>query len=137
MHTESGSRTGIADTLDSMAYAYGRLADYGQSIAHYQRSIEAYRLLGDLQGEATSRLHLGDVQHASGQPDAARHSWRQALALLTQIPGGDTGEVSERLRTGAPPDGGTDRAGSGAVKLQAPVSELFHPDGAGPPRLGV
>jgi tetratricopeptide (TPR) repeat protein len=132
MHTESGSRTGIADTLDSIAYAYGRLADHEQSIAHYQRSIEMYRLLGDLHGEAGSRLHLGDVQHASGLPAAARRSWEQALALFTQIPGADTGEVSGRLRTGAPPDD-AGPAGPGAVRLHTPVSELFHPDGAGPP----
>jgi DNA-binding SARP family transcriptional activator/tetratricopeptide (TPR) repeat protein len=101
MHGESGSRTGIADTLDSIAYAYGQLGDYGQSVAHYERALEMYRLLGDPQGEANSRLHLGDVQRASGQPDAARHSWEQALARLAQVPGADTSEVSGRLRPAA------------------------------------
>ncbi len=61
------------------------------------RRLSMYRLLGDPQGEANSRLHLGDVQLASGQPDAARHSWEQALALLAQVPGADTSEVSGRL----------------------------------------
>ena len=121
MHTESGSRTGIADTLDSIAYVYGQLADYEQSIAHYERAHEMYRLLGDPQGEAGSRLHLGDVQLASGQPDAARRSWEQALALLTRIPGADTSEVSERL---APVPRRPAPAGPGAVKLHTPVSEL-------------
>jgi tetratricopeptide (TPR) repeat protein len=97
MHNESGSRTGIADTLDSIAYAHGRLADYQQSIAHYERALEMYLVLGDLQGEANSWLHLGDVQRASGQPDAARRSWEHALTLLTRVPGADASEVSERL----------------------------------------
>jgi DNA-binding SARP family transcriptional activator len=101
MHTESGSRTGIADTLDSIAYTHGQLADYEQSIAHYERAIEMYRLLGDLQGEANSRLHLGDVRLAFGQPDVARGSWQQALTLLARVPGADTSEVSERLSPAA------------------------------------
>jgi DNA-binding SARP family transcriptional activator/tetratricopeptide (TPR) repeat protein len=126
MHGESGSRTGIADTLDSMAYAHGQLGDYQQAIAHYERAIEMYKLLGDPQGEATSRLHRGDVQLAAGQPDAARRSWEQALALLAQVPGADTTEASGRLRSAAGqpeppepsgrPDGRNDRAGRGAVK---------------------
>jgi tetratricopeptide (TPR) repeat protein len=97
-HREAGSRTGVADTLDSIAYAYGQLADYEQSIAHYEQAVEMYRLLGDPQGEAASRLHLGDIQLASGQADAARHSWERGLSLLTQVPGADTSEASGRLR---------------------------------------
>ena len=129
MHRESGSRGGVADTLDSIAYAYGKLEDHEQSIAHYERALEMYRLIGDPQAEAASRLHLGDIQLASGQPDAARDSWEQALALLAQIPGADTSEVSARLCQGPEQvercggaDGGNDRAGSGAVKLHMPVS---------------
>ena len=101
MHGESGSRTGVADTLDSIAYAHGQLGDYEQAIAHYEQALErCTRLFGDPQGEATSWLHLGDVQLAAGQPDAARRSWEQALALLAQIPGADTSEASGRLGPG-------------------------------------
>jgi predicted negative regulator of RcsB-dependent stress response len=64
-----------------------------------------YRLLGDLQGEASSLLHRGDVQHAAGAPDGARRSWEQALALLAEIPGADTSEAASRLaRDGRPPE---------------------------------
>ena len=130
MHTDSGSRTGIADTLDSIAYAYAQLANYEQSIAHYERAQEMYRLLGDPTGEANSRLHLGDVQLAAGQRDAARGSWEQALALLARVPGADTSEVNRRLRPGAESDNRNDRADSGAVKLPWVVSEPFHPGDA-------
>jgi tetratricopeptide (TPR) repeat protein len=101
MHADSGSRTGIADTLDSIAFAHGKLGDYQQAIGHYERALEMFQVLGDPQGEATSRLHLGDVQLAAGQPDAARRSWERALTLLAQIPGADTGEASGRLRSAA------------------------------------
>jgi phosphoglycerate dehydrogenase-like enzyme/DNA-binding SARP family transcriptional activator/Tfp pilus assembly protein PilF len=128
MHAESGSRTGIADTLDSIAYAHGQLGDHEQAIAHYERALELYRVLGDPEGEATSRLYLGDVQVSAGRPDAARTSWEQALALLSEVPGADTSEASARLRSlaGPGPSGGpdtrNDRAGSSAVKLRTPVS---------------
>ena len=131
-HTESDSRTGVADTLDSIAYAYAQLADYEQSVTHYEQALAMYRLLGDPQGEAASRLHLGDVQLASGQADAARRSWEQALTLLAQVPGADTSEASGRLRQepehcGGPggPEGRNNRAGSGAVKLHVVVSSVM------------
>jgi DNA-binding SARP family transcriptional activator/tetratricopeptide (TPR) repeat protein len=129
MHQESGSRSGVADTLDSIAYAYGQLADYEQSITHYKRAQEMYRLLGDLPSEANSRIHLGDIQFASGQPEAARDSWEQALALLDQVPWADTSEATRRLRPDSvrsgEPDGRNDRAGSGAVKLRTSSANFF------------
>ena len=130
VHQEAGSRSGIADTLDSIAYAYGQRADYEQSIAHYRQAQEMYHLLGDLQCEALSRIRLGDIQLAAGQADAARDSWEQALALLRQVPWADTGEATRRLRGGSwpwavQPYGRNDRAGTRAVKLRTPVSERF------------
>ena len=66
LHRESGSRTGVADTLDSIAYIYGQLGDYRQAIAHYEQALAMYRQIGDPEGEASSLLHLGDVQLAAG-----------------------------------------------------------------------
>ncbi len=97
MHTESGSRSGVADTLDSIAFAYGQLADYERSIAHYEQALAMFRLLGDPQGEATAWLDLGDIQLAAGQPDAARRCWERSRALLAEIPGADRSGASERL----------------------------------------
>jgi D-3-phosphoglycerate dehydrogenase len=129
MHTEAGSRTGAADTLDSIGYAYGELADYEQSIAHYERALDMYRMLGDPHGEATCLLHLGDAQHSSGRPEAARHSWGQVLALLGQVPGADTSAASARLRRPAGPSGEpagrSEPAARGAVKLPVLVSSVM------------
>ncbi len=97
MHTESGSRSGAADTLDSIAFAHGQLADYERSVAHYEQALAMYRLLGDPQGEAAAWLCLGDIQLASGQADAARRCWERSRALLTGIPGADLSGASGRL----------------------------------------
>jgi tetratricopeptide (TPR) repeat protein len=97
MHTESGSRSGVADTLDSIAFAYGQLADYERSTAHYEQALAMYRLLGDPQGEAAAWLCLGDIQLASGQADAARGCWERSRALLAEIPGADLSGASGRL----------------------------------------
>ena len=97
MHTELGSRSGVADTLDSIAFAYGQLADYERSVAHYEQALAMYRLLGYPQGEANTWLDLGDIQLASGQPDAARCCWERSRALLAGIPGADLSRASGRL----------------------------------------
>jgi tetratricopeptide (TPR) repeat protein len=97
LHRESGSRSGVADTLDSIAYIYGRLADYPRAIDHYEQALAMYRHIGDPEGEAGSLLHLGDVQLAEGLSRTARHSWEGALALLAKIPGADASEATFRL----------------------------------------
>ena len=97
LHRESGSRSGVADTLDSIAYVYGRLDDYPRAIDHYEQALAMYRHIGDPEGEAGSLLRLGDVQLAEGLPGAARRSWERALALLGKIPGADASEARFRL----------------------------------------
>jgi tetratricopeptide (TPR) repeat protein len=131
MHTESGSRTGVADTIDSIAYAYSQLGDYAQAVEYYERALTAYRRLGDVHSEANSRLQLGDIQFASGQENAARLSWEQSLALFNQVPGADTSEATARLRRTAGPgsrparlESRNNHAGSSAVKLRTPVSDV-------------
>jgi len=105
--TEGQIRTGLADTLDSIAYIYGRLADCPRAIDHYEQALAMYRHIGDPEGEAGSLLHLGDVQLAEGLSRAARRSWERALALLGKIPGADASEVMLRL--------GPDRAADGSL----------------------
>jgi tetratricopeptide (TPR) repeat protein len=90
LHRASGSRSGEADTLDSIAYTYSALGDYGQA-------LDIYRNIGDLEGESRSLIQLGDLELAAGQPAAARHSWEQALAALSTIPGADNRYVAARL----------------------------------------
>ncbi len=97
LHTLSGSRSGAADTLDSIAFAYSGLGECQQAIAHYERALDIYRNIGDPDGEACSLIQLGDAQLAGGQTAAARHSWEQALAAQSALPGADSGPVRDRL----------------------------------------
>jgi tetratricopeptide (TPR) repeat protein len=105
LHRESGSRSGAADTLDSMGYTYDKLADYGQAIAHYQQAVDIYRDIGDAENHAGALIRLGDMQLAAGLPARARLSWEQALAVVAGIPGVDTGEIRSRLTQLAAVDG--------------------------------
>jgi tetratricopeptide (TPR) repeat protein len=112
LHRESGSRSGAADTLDSMGYAYDGLANYGQAIAHYEQAVDIYCDIGDSEGQASSLTRLGDTQLTAGLPARARLSWEQALAVLTRIPGVDTSDVRGRLAQLDAVDG----TGIGAVR---------------------
>lgn len=64
-------------------------------------ALEGIGILHDL-GEtwltAPPLDNLGDVYHAAGDDDAARDSWKQAIAILddSQAPGAD--EVRQKLR---------------------------------------
>ena len=97
MHTESGSRSGVADTLDSIAFAYGQLADYERSIAHYEQALAMYRLLGDPQGEAFAGCTSVTCSSPRGRrtPRGAAGSGRAPCSR--QIPGADLSAASGRL----------------------------------------
>ncbi|HTU06968.1 MAG TPA: tetratricopeptide repeat protein, partial [Trebonia sp.] len=111
LHRESGSRSGAADTLDSIGYAYVGLANYDQAAAHYEQALDIYREIGDAESQASTLTRLGEAQLAAGLTARARHSWERSLALLSQVPGADTREVRGRLGELAAADG----AGAGAV----------------------
>ncbi len=109
LHRESGSRTGAADTLDSIAFVYEQLGDTVRALAHYEQALDIYRGIGDPEGESRGLIMLGDVQFAAGQRSAAERSWRQAAEVLARI-GGDTAQVHERL--GKPAAAGATGAGT-------------------------
>jgi tetratricopeptide (TPR) repeat protein len=96
-HRESGDRAGIADTLDSIAFAYTQTGEYARAIDYFEQAQAEYRQVGDTEAEAHSMLNLGDAQLAAGQAAAAQDTWEQALELLAQIPGADTTEASRRV----------------------------------------
>jgi hypothetical protein len=42
--------------------------------------------------------HLGDTYHASGDPEAARHAWQQALEILDDMHHPDASDARTKLR---------------------------------------
>ena len=107
-----------------------RLADYGQAIAHYEQALDMYRLHRRPAGPGRRPLITSATcSSPPGCPHAARRSWEQALALLTQIPGADTGEVRGRLAQPRRPRTGP---GCGTVTTPARRSVLTS---LGRPRL--
>ena len=76
----------MADTLDSIAFTYSQSGDYARAIDHFEQALAVYRQIGDTEGEALSRLNLGDAQLAYGLPDAARRSWERALGAAGRDP---------------------------------------------------
>ena len=101
MHTESGSRSGVADTLDSIAFVYGQLADYERSIAHYEQALAMFRLLGDPQGEAA--LAAAPRRHPARRGAAGRRAAQLGAVARAARP-------DSRARTSARRAGGWDRS---------------------------
>jgi DNA-binding SARP family transcriptional activator/tetratricopeptide (TPR) repeat protein len=97
MHKESGNRSGTADALDSIAFAYAGLGEFREAMTYYGEAITMYRDYGDPDGESGSLMRLGDAQVAAGRFADARQSWQHALSLLTQVPGKDSRQVTNRL----------------------------------------
>jgi tetratricopeptide (TPR) repeat protein len=97
LRRESVSRSGTADSLDSLGFAYRRLGGLQQAISHYQQALAIYREIGDPTGQAAALTSLGDAQLAAGQPEAARRSWQQALAAASSVPSADIQPIEARL----------------------------------------
>jgi tetratricopeptide (TPR) repeat protein len=86
---------GDAGTLDSLGFLrirQGRLEDDDLGRGAIDLLREAVRLSDNL--DPIILEHLGDAEEAAGQHEAARRSWRQALALLTH-----PGFQKDKIRT--------------------------------------
>ncbi len=84
--------------------------DYARAIDYFEQALGVYRQIGETEGEALSRLNLGDAQLANGLPDEARRTWERALGLLAEIPGADASPASghlARLAEGPGPGSGS------------------------------
>ncbi|MEU9736029.1 BTAD domain-containing putative transcriptional regulator [Streptomyces sp. NPDC048002] len=87
--------TGVA--LDILGTVDHRLHRLHEAVDHYDQALEAHRKVGNRWGEGHTLSNLGDVQLAAGEPEAARTSWRRALAILAEFDHPDAEKVRERL----------------------------------------
>jgi hypothetical protein len=53
--------------------------------------------VGDHHQEASAIASLGDTDHATGNPDAARGAWQHALTILEQLDHPDADRVRTKL----------------------------------------
>jgi tetratricopeptide (TPR) repeat protein/transcriptional regulator with XRE-family HTH domain len=97
---ELGDRHKQAAAWDTLGYAYHHLRDHPHAVDCYRNAVALCRDLGDRANQADTLRHLGDTQAAAGDPGAARASWQEALAILTELGHPDAEAVRGDLATG-------------------------------------
>ncbi|GGO94354.1 AfsR/SARP family transcriptional regulator [Wenjunlia tyrosinilytica] len=85
---------GIA--LDILGTVHHRLHRPDDAVDHYHQALEAHRKVGNRWAEGHTLSNLGDVQLAA-EPEAARASWQQALAIFSEFNHPDAKMILERL----------------------------------------
>ncbi len=98
-----GARSGIIAQVTA-ADQGGRCSRTGQDRLSGLRpalssadDISGRHNLGRRYEEAVLLIHLGDTHHATGNPEAARTAWQQALTILDQLDHPDADQVRTRL----------------------------------------
>jgi tetratricopeptide (TPR) repeat protein len=95
---QCGSRSGLADALDTVGRAYAGIGEHLRAIECFQESVDVYREIGD-PSEREALIVLGDEHNATGDCHAARQSWEQALAITGEDPFAEVAaQLAERLR---------------------------------------
>ncbi|KAB1141777.1 tetratricopeptide repeat protein [Streptomyces luteolifulvus] len=112
---------GIA--LDVLGTVNHRLHHHDDAIARYHQALEAHRDVRNRSGEGSTLGSLGDVLLASGEPEAARASWRQALALFEEFDHPDAEKFRERLRRLDERTAGSRPDPAGGRKLTLPTGD--------------
>ncbi|WP_433129096.1 ATP-binding protein [Micromonospora sp. CA-240977] len=95
---DSRSEAAARDTLGSIRCAFGQPT---LAIAAYRRAAELRERVGDRHQQAQTLIRLGHAQVDAGDRDAARNTWRTALALMTDMRHPDAGAVRDLLATHA------------------------------------
>jgi tetratricopeptide (TPR) repeat protein len=86
-----------SSTLDSKGIAHHRLGHYDAAIAAYQQALDVLHDIEEFWLMAFPLDHLGDTYYATGDPQAARDSWKQAISVLdhSRLSGAD--EIRQKL----------------------------------------
>jgi tetratricopeptide (TPR) repeat protein len=98
------SRTASLDVerhiLDSLARAYRLLGRHTEAITYYLQALDEYELIDDRRGTGMVLVGLGDTYAATGDHNAARTAWQQALGIYRALNHPDTDAINSRLAKG-------------------------------------
>ena len=89
---------GPAEAWDSLGFVYQLRGEFRSAVRCYERALDIFWRLDDTYDRATVLIHLGESRALAGQRWAARSAWERALAILTELPHHDVGEIEARLR---------------------------------------
>ncbi|TDT98258.1 DNA-binding SARP family transcriptional activator [Streptomyces sp. 846.5] len=99
LHQETDDHRIIPATLDTIAGIHQDLGDIPQAIATYEHALAAIQHVSGAPHEAGYTLtHLGDAHRTSGNHQAARTAWHQALALFAEAHNTEAEQIRTRLR---------------------------------------
>ncbi|MDG4821814.1 BTAD domain-containing putative transcriptional regulator [Asanoa sp. WMMD1127] len=94
---EYGNLQGEAATRDTLGHALHHLGRYQEAADSYRAAIRVRQITGDRVYEANTLHRLGDNHAVAGEPDLAATTWREALAIMTDIGHPDTDAVAAKL----------------------------------------
>ncbi|MGC0401015.1 DNA-binding SARP family transcriptional activator/Tfp pilus assembly protein PilF [Streptomyces sp. SAI-126] len=109
----NGNRWVEGVALDILGTTQRRRHRYDDAVEYYHQALRTHRDIGNRWGEGHTLGNLGDAQLAAGEPEAARDSWRQALAIFVEFDHQDAEKIRERLDR--PEDGPPDSDVQGAT----------------------
>ncbi|MFJ9372382.1 AfsR/SARP family transcriptional regulator [Streptomyces sp. NPDC101455] len=108
----NGNRWVEGVTLDILGTTHRRLDRHDDAVEYYHQALKTHRDIGNRWGEGHTLGNLGDAQLAAGEPESARDSWREALAIFSEFDHRDAAKIRRRLDRLAdgPPHTGVRRA---------------------------
>ncbi|GHF12251.1 SARP family transcriptional regulator [Streptomyces spiralis] len=92
-----GNRWFEGNVLHLLGAIAHRLRRWEDAVERYHQALEAHRDVGNRWGEGHTLGSLGDVQLGAGEHEAARTSWQQALAILTEFEDPHAAKIREGL----------------------------------------
>jgi DNA-binding SARP family transcriptional activator len=116
-----------AGTWDTMGYAHHHLGRPAEAIRCFRTALVICEGLRARYYATPILLHLGDACQAVGQPDAARHAWQDALAILDDLQHPDAERARARL-SGSLPAGLSPAAATGAAADRIREDRPFRKD---------
>ncbi|MFD3825799.1 BTAD domain-containing putative transcriptional regulator [Streptomyces sp. NPDC058625] len=93
----SGNRWVEGIALDILGTVHRRLGRYDESVEYYDQALTTHRDIGNRWGEGHTLGNLGEARLDTEEPEAARTSWRQALAIFVEVGHPDAEKVREWL----------------------------------------